>query len=369
MLVCDVTQEAAILNATADAAETTRQDEFGQFMAARWPGLVRLAYGLTGDLVAGGRRGPGRAGHHLRRLVAGAAGRRPGRLCAPHPGQHQPPPVPPAPGRRARPRAALLPDVAVADPADLIGQRSALLSALRELPRRQRAIVVLRYWEDLSDAQVAAALGCAEGTRCAARPRARWPSCAAAPRWPTGCRSAAHHDGPRRTPAASARTNQARETEQPSEHPRRAGPQRAAAPAAARRPRRPARPSAPVSAVRRRGRAIRARRWAAARSGLMAGRPPSPSRCRSRPGSPATRPAAARAAASPAGSQSPAGILNSATPPGGSVFAAGGAGGRRLAAVRAQHRRERVRLPARGHAQRHGRGPALGAAGGSRGPD
>lgn len=49
MLVCDVTQEAAILNATADAVETTRQDEFGQFMAARWPGLVRLAYGLTGD--------------------------------------------------------------------------------------------------------------------------------------------------------------------------------------------------------------------------------------------------------------------------------------------------------------------------------
>src|ERR1035437_1585240 len=25
------------------------QEEFGQFMASRWPGLVRLAYGLTGD--------------------------------------------------------------------------------------------------------------------------------------------------------------------------------------------------------------------------------------------------------------------------------------------------------------------------------
>ncbi len=42
--------------------------------------------------------------------------------------------------------------------------RSVLLSALRKLPARQRAIVVLRYWEDLSDAQVAATLGCAEGT-------------------------------------------------------------------------------------------------------------------------------------------------------------------------------------------------------------
>ena len=49
MLVCDVTQEAAILDATADAVKTTGQDEFGAFMAARWPGLVRLAYGLTGD--------------------------------------------------------------------------------------------------------------------------------------------------------------------------------------------------------------------------------------------------------------------------------------------------------------------------------
>ena len=49
VLVCDVTREAAILDATANAVDTTRQDEFGQFMAARWPGLVRLAYGLTGD--------------------------------------------------------------------------------------------------------------------------------------------------------------------------------------------------------------------------------------------------------------------------------------------------------------------------------
>jgi DNA-directed RNA polymerase specialized sigma24 family protein len=29
--------------------DTQAQEEFGQFMAGRWPGLVRLAYGLTGD--------------------------------------------------------------------------------------------------------------------------------------------------------------------------------------------------------------------------------------------------------------------------------------------------------------------------------
>jgi hypothetical protein len=89
-------------------------------------------------------------------------------------------------------------------------------------------------------------------------------------------------------------------------------------------------PPAPVGAVRRHGRAIRrTRRWAAAGSGLLAGAAAIAIGVSVQTGSPATRPAAARTgtAASPAGSQSPAGILNSATPPGGSVFAAGLAGG------------------------------------------
>jgi len=45
-----------------------------------------------------------------------------------------------------------------------VGERAALLAALRQLPARQRAVVVLRYWEDLSDAQIAAALACSPGT-------------------------------------------------------------------------------------------------------------------------------------------------------------------------------------------------------------
>ena len=42
--------------------------------------------------------------------------------------------------------------------------RPAVLDALAHLPPRQRAVVVLRYYEDLSVAETAAALGCSDGT-------------------------------------------------------------------------------------------------------------------------------------------------------------------------------------------------------------
>lgn len=39
-----------------------------------------------------------------------------------------------------------------------------VLSAVRTLPRRQREVLVLRYWSDLSEADIAATLGIAIGT-------------------------------------------------------------------------------------------------------------------------------------------------------------------------------------------------------------
>ncbi|GIH75922.1 SigE family RNA polymerase sigma factor [Planobispora longispora] len=42
--------------------------------------------------------------------------------------------------------------------------RDALVAELRRLPARMRAVLVLRYWEDLSEAETAALMGCSAGT-------------------------------------------------------------------------------------------------------------------------------------------------------------------------------------------------------------
>ncbi|HLW16284.1 MAG TPA: SigE family RNA polymerase sigma factor [Actinomycetota bacterium] len=42
--------------------------------------------------------------------------------------------------------------------------REALARALRQLPQRQRAAIVLRFYEDLSEAQTAEIIGCRPGT-------------------------------------------------------------------------------------------------------------------------------------------------------------------------------------------------------------
>jgi len=46
----------------------------------------------------------------------------------------------------------------------VLAARDALADALRELPPKQRIALALRYVHDLSDEQIAAALGCRRGT-------------------------------------------------------------------------------------------------------------------------------------------------------------------------------------------------------------
>src|SRR3954465_14195732 len=66
-------------------------------------------------------------------------------------------------------------DVPPADLALLLPQdQREVVTALRTLPRRQREVLVLRYWSELSEAEIADALGIARGTvkSSAARGRA-----------------------------------------------------------------------------------------------------------------------------------------------------------------------------------------------------
>ena len=66
--------------------------------------------------------------------------------------------------RRERPYADPPDSPAAGDDAEVVSRRQAFAGVLRQLPPRQRAVVVLRYYQGLDVAAVAAALGCTEGT-------------------------------------------------------------------------------------------------------------------------------------------------------------------------------------------------------------
>jgi RNA polymerase sigma-70 factor (sigma-E family) len=127
---------------------------------ARSPALSRTAYLLTGD-------------HHLAQDLLQSA------LAATY--QHWPrvrDGNPEAYVRRAlhntyvswwrrKPPAQPVADVSVApttDGTEATLRRLTILNALRVLTPRQRAVIVLRYFEDLTEAETAAILGCAVGT-------------------------------------------------------------------------------------------------------------------------------------------------------------------------------------------------------------
>jgi RNA polymerase sigma-70 factor (sigma-E family) len=141
-----------------------QEREFRRFVTERSGGLLRTAYYLTGDvhsardLLQAALLGAARNWDRIRDLgAADAYARRSLYRQALN-------------WRRSRSRRPETPVAAVAEhPAggDHAGDtvlRHGLLAALRTLPPRQRAVVVLRYWEDRPEAEVADLLGIAVGT-------------------------------------------------------------------------------------------------------------------------------------------------------------------------------------------------------------
>jgi len=137
--------------------------EFSEFAHSRWRGLVRLGYAVTGDrdlaqdlaqtALANAYASWPRVRKaddpdaYLRRIVLNA-----------HRGSFR--------KRRVTERLTEYPPdtlVPVPDPASQHGDRATVIAALGTLPRRQREVLVLRYWLDLTEAQTAATLGCSVG--------------------------------------------------------------------------------------------------------------------------------------------------------------------------------------------------------------
>jgi len=65
--------------------------------------------------------------------------------------------------RGERPAGQLL-DMEYVEEAEWLLDRDAIWAVIRSLPARQRVVVVLRYYEDLTEAQTAALLGVSPGT-------------------------------------------------------------------------------------------------------------------------------------------------------------------------------------------------------------
>ena len=56
------------------------------------------------------------------------------------------------------------PDTVVSDPAGGLADRTTLVAELARLPKQMRAVLVLRYFDDLSEAETAGVLGCSVGS-------------------------------------------------------------------------------------------------------------------------------------------------------------------------------------------------------------
>ncbi|MGK4583068.1 SigE family RNA polymerase sigma factor [Kitasatospora sp. HPMI-4] len=135
---------------------------FSEYVAARWGALVQTAYLLTGDFHEAEdlvQVTLAKAFPHWRRIREETVTSYLRRALVNNNRSRV---------RRRRVTHLLmpfLPDRPTASAATCPGEdRDLLVVALAGLPERQRAVVVLRYWEDLSVEEVAHELGCSVGT-------------------------------------------------------------------------------------------------------------------------------------------------------------------------------------------------------------
>ena len=135
--------------------------EFEQFVAARGPALLRTARLLTGShheaedlvqtvlarmLVHWGKVGDEFPEAYARRALVNASMNLRQRFHA----------------RRAS--SSALPDSGVPDVSESQAARDAMWRSLQALPRKQRAVMVLRYYDDYTEQEIANTLDCSVGT-------------------------------------------------------------------------------------------------------------------------------------------------------------------------------------------------------------
>ncbi|MCA1713324.1 MAG: SigE family RNA polymerase sigma factor [Actinobacteria bacterium] len=141
----------------------TDGDDFAAFAAAEFPRLLRFGHLLSGDRTAAEDlvqtalarthlhwpqlRDRGAAPAYVRQAMVRQQANRWNRLLS-----------------RERTVAHVPERVDPASAYDGVDDRDAMWAALARLAPRQRAVLVLRYYEQLSEAEIAGVLGCSTGT-------------------------------------------------------------------------------------------------------------------------------------------------------------------------------------------------------------
>lgn len=147
----------------SDEAQLGREVDFSEFFHAAWPRLFRTALAIAGDR--------GLAEDALQSAMTKAYSSWQRVLAADHPEAYvRRMVVNEVLGwrrrgwwRRERPHEAVDAGTLASQEGRVV-QRLTLWEAVQALPVRQRAVVVLRYYEDLTEVQIAEVLGCSRGT-------------------------------------------------------------------------------------------------------------------------------------------------------------------------------------------------------------